>query len=166
MFDVAQTEGDELPEEPQPVEIHDDKATAAWAMNTLAGIIHDHGISVVREDTRPALGYWNRRRKVIALDTSLRGSQALKTLVHEMAHAMCDHRGSISKADAETVAESIAFVVLDWLGIDTSSYSVPYIGAWAEDVATLKANVQTIRTVSQSIIGLIEHAATPVQVAA
>lgn len=166
VFDVSQTEGDDLPTGPLPVELDGDHHRGAWALNVLSHIIRDHDITIVRENTRPALGYWNRSSRVIALDTSLRGPQALKTLTHELAHALCDHRGSIAKSDAETVAESVAFVVLDWLGIDTSAYSVPYIAHWGEDVDTLKANLQTIRSVSQSIISLIEHAATPRQLAA
>ena len=32
---------------------------------------------------------------------------------------LADHHGNVSKADAETVAECVAFVVMDWLDVDT-----------------------------------------------
>ncbi len=110
----------------------------------------------MREPTRPALGYWNPRTRTIAVDTELSGWQAVKTLAHEWAHAVAEHRAGISASDAETVAEASAFVVLAWLGIDTSPYSVPYIGHWARDLDTFKRNLQAISATSRAMIGRLD----------
>mgnify|MGYP004489235357 CR=1 FL=1 len=64
--------------------------------------------------------------------------QPLKTLIHETAHALPHNR---SVPDSEPVekgrhikaveAESIAYVVCQHFGIDTSDYSVPYVTGWS-----------------------------------
>ena len=61
-------------------------------------------------------------------------SQTVKTMIHEVAHAML-HNSDFMKKNGEekdrltkeTEAESIAFTVCSALGIDTSDYSFPYI---------------------------------------
>ncbi len=55
-------------------------------------------------------------------------------------------------ADAETVAESVAFVFLDHYGIDTSGYSAPDIVGWARDPAVVGRNLDTVRTPSHVLL--------------
>ena len=71
--------------------------------------------------------------KVMVCD-SLEPAHQLKTLVHELAHAMLDH-GNSDKAKhvLELEAESAAFIVCDSLGLDTSDYSFAYLAGWAQD---------------------------------
>lgn len=64
------------------------------------------------EDTGSANGYYRPADRLIALSDRLSGDQRTKTLVHEAAHYLADHRGQVTRADAETVAESSALVVL------------------------------------------------------
>lgn len=59
-------------------------------------------------------------------------AQAVKTLVHELAHGILHGDGSARNRDvAEVEVESVAFVVCDALGLDTSGYSFPYVARWA-----------------------------------
>ena len=46
--------------------------------------------------------------------------QATKTLAHEAAHHVAEHRCSLPGEDAETVAEGAASVALHHVGLDTS----------------------------------------------
>lgn len=82
--------------------------------------------------------------------------QAAKTLVHETAHAVADHHGCHARNDAETVAEGAAYVVLAHFGIDTSTYSFPYIAAWAADRAVLTRNLAGVQQTAHTIITGIE----------
>jgi hypothetical protein len=81
--------------------------------------------------------------------------QKTKTLVHEAAHYVADHRGHVDRRDAETVAEGAAFVVMAHHGLDTAGYSFPYLATWAQDVAVLKRNLAAIQQTAATLIGAI-----------
>lgn len=68
--------------------------------------------------------------------------------MHEAAHYLADHRGQLTREDAETVAESRASAVVGHHGIDTGSYSVPYVEQWAEDKAVLRRNRAEVQGVA------------------
>ena len=84
------------------------------------------------------------------------GDQRTKTLAHEVAHYVADHRGWTSREDAETVAESVAFVVLNHYGIDASGYSFAYVAGWAQDRAVVKRNLEAIQRTAHALIAGIE----------
>ncbi len=61
-------------------------------------------------------------------------AQAVKTLAHELAHIECghsadgyDYQGCRGQAEAE--AESVAYIVTAWAGLDSGAYTVPYVAA-------------------------------------
>ncbi|MDQ3540577.1 MAG: hypothetical protein M3440_07805 [Chloroflexota bacterium] len=64
----------------------------------------------------------------------------------------------MARGDAETVAESSAFVVLAHYGIDAVSYSFPYVARWAEDKAVLRRNLAEVQGVAAGLIAGIEEA--------
>lgn len=120
-------------------------------------LLDAQGVQVVRE-TLPERrrGYWEPGAKKVGLNTALAGVGELKTLVHEAAHCLADHRpGAIAVADGETVAESAAFVVLQHYGVDTGDYSFPYVAGWAKERAVLDRNLGMIRIVSHTLIAAI-----------
>jgi hypothetical protein len=58
----------------------------------------------------------------------------------------------------ETEAETIAFVVADFLGIDTSPYSIGYITSWSKgDEEILSSSVETISKISNKMIDELER---------
>jgi hypothetical protein len=89
----------------------------------------------------------------------LSGDQACKTLAHEVAHFTAEHNGFLPRADAETIAEASAYVVLSHYGIDTSSYSFPYIVAWGRDRAVLTRNLAGIQKTADAMIRGVEELA-------
>lgn len=65
-------------------------------------------------------------------------AQTLKTAFHETAHKLL-HDPDLAIAtvksprnEKEVQAESVAFVVSERLGLDTSEYSFPYIASWSD----------------------------------
>jgi predicted Zn-dependent protease len=62
-------------------------------------------------------------------------------LVHELGHIRCDHeRRSISRAQRETEAESVAFIVCSVLGQELGDVASTYIGGWTDgDAETIAA---------------------------
>lgn len=154
VFDISQTEGAPLPAEPRPVDLTPNEAERSLELSVhLHRFVDEAGVRVVRDMDGAHRGYWNPLRREIGIRADLTGVQALKTLAHETAHMLANHRREgIAEEDAETVAESVAFVLLDHYGIDTSSYSVPYIANWARDPAVVQRNLDTVRMLSHVLL--------------
>lgn len=152
VFDVSQTDGDPLPEPPQAREIREATDAGSTLYRALETYVTSQGISVVREDLERGNGYYAPLRRQIAVDRRLSGDQATKTMAHETAHFAADHRGGIAREDAETVAESVAYVVLAHYGIDSGEYSFAYVARWAEDFNVLKRNLDAIQHAAQTVI--------------
>lgn len=70
---------------------------------------------------------------------------------------MADHRGGIAREDAETVAESVAYVVLAHYGIDAGDYSFAYVARWAEDRQVLKRNLDAIQQTAWTVISKVSE---------
>jgi hypothetical protein len=156
VFDVAQTEGEPLPEAPAAQLIRGASDAGVALYRALEDALRTREIVVVRENTKPANGYYLPARGLIAVDHSLDGDQAAKTLAHETAHALAGHRGGLAREDAETVAESSAYVVLAHYGLDAGGYSFPYVARWAQDRRVLARNLSAIQATSHVIISAIE----------
>ena len=58
-------------------------------------------------------------------------------------------------------AESIAYIVCNHFGLDTSDYSFPYIAGWSSgrDMKELKASLDIIRVTSGQIIDDLQEKA-------
>ena len=94
--------------------------------------------------------------------------QNLKTSIHEVAHALLhDKDGSfvegigdiaMNSKTKEVQAESIAYAVCQYFGIDTSDYSFGYIAGWSsgKDKKELKESMETIRKTTNYLIYKIE----------
>lgn len=98
---------------------------------------------------------------VIAVQQDLSPMQTLKTLIHEVAHATlhCED-GEQAEADRgtkEVQAESVAYTVCNYFGVDTSDYSFGYVAAWSKgkELEELKASLEVIRTTAGAIIDSI-----------
>lgn len=75
-------------------------------------------------------GYFSPDDLKIVIDSRLKGKQMeIKTILHEQAHALC-HSIKAEQPDRNTMevqAESIAYIVSQYCGIDTSDYSWGYV---------------------------------------
>jgi antirestriction protein ArdC len=160
VFDVAQTDGEPLPEPPRPGELSSSSEHGAALTAGVMQFLQEQGVPVVREDTRPAHGYYDPINRTIGLDERLEGNQAAKTLVHEAAHFVASHTLGMDTRDAETVAESAAFVVLNHAGIDSSEYSFAYVAHWAQDRTVLKRNLDAIQKTAHHLIDALEQSGT------
>ena len=156
IFDVSQTEGKPLPEFEVPVLTGE--ANEGLFTDLLAHM-KQRGITVGFE-SKPSLdpgikgfyshaGIWVRPEEPRA--------QQLKTLLHEIAHYYSEGVFRIPRQDAETIAESAAFVVGTHFGFDTGVRSFPYVALWAKDKKVLENNLGAIRRVSTTIIEALEE---------
>jgi len=156
LFDISQTDGDPLPEPPHPEMVDGASDTGMRLYADLLDYLELHGVTTGREDTEPANGYYQPFNRHVGIGHHINGDQATKTLTHEVAHMVSGHLSGGERRDAETIAESAAFVVLTHYGIDSSDYTFPYVATWAQDRAVLKRNLAAIQQVSHRIIAGIE----------
>lgn len=161
VFDVSQTEGKELP---------------SYGVDELTGDVpyFDSMFSAVEKlapvpiEYRPAAaakGSYNCLERKIYVNEGMSQVQTLKTLIHETAHALL-HDSSvlddeIPKKDRHTKeveAESIAYVVCQHFGIDTSDYSFPYVTGWSrgKELPELKASLECISRTAAGMIDSVE----------
>ena len=82
-------------------------------------------------------GHFAPASKQVSINRAHSPNHQVKTLTHELAHALLHltetDGPALSYAEEELVVESIAFSVVGGLGLDTSGYSIPYLTSWSED---------------------------------
>ena len=126
VFDVSQTDGEELPTVGNRLTGEDREGVFA----RLVGVAHSIGFTV--ENARlpgTTNGDCSHLIRTIRVETDNPPTQRVKTLAHEIArHAACD----VPRCGlAELQTESVAWVVCQSLGIDASDYSFGYVATWA-----------------------------------
>lgn len=102
-----------------------------------------------------AKGSFNIDTKVITVRSDLQYQQKLKSLLHELSHAIDFSMNpdlTIPRNKRELIAESCAFVVCLRLGIDTSSYSFSYLKSWMTDPKELGEVADAVQKISSKII--------------
>ena len=163
VFDVSQTEGEpiaelEVPDLTGSVQFYD---TFMQALQSISPV----PIRMMNVEG-DAKGYYHQTEKYIAIKEDMSNVQTMKTGVHEVSHALLHDREVMDaegvlkdQTTKEVEAESIAYIVCNHFGLDTSEYSFTYIASWCEsrDMKALKASMDTIRKTSAEIIGNIEE---------
>ena len=165
VFDVSQTDGKPLPELGEEELL----ATVEGYEDFKQAVINVAPVPVGFEDIPgDSKGYFSIGEKRIAVQEGMSESQTLKTMVHEVAHSMLHdkdvNRGDVLEPPAkdrntkEVEAESIAYIVCQHFGIDTSDYSFGYIAGWSSDknMKELKSSLDTIRKTASELITGIE----------
>jgi len=155
VFDLGQTEGDLLPEFEVPVltgEVNEE------LFDGLLDLMKSRGVRVSfepRPHQDPGIKGQYSHGEIWVRPEEPRAQQ-LKTLVHEIAHYYSEGVFRIPRQDAETIAESAAYVVGAHYGFDTGVRSFPYVALWAQDKKVLDQNLNSIREVATRILGDLE----------
>jgi len=159
VFDIAQTDGEELPSICNRLE--GDDPTGLYAQ--LVTVAQSIGFTVEDyEFDGSANGDCCHDDHRIRVETTNTAAQRVKTLAHELAHALL-HESYDNRALAELEAESTAYVVCQALGIDSGDYSFGYVATWAGDgeqaIAGIKASCERIQKSAAAILQALEPAA-------
>jgi uncharacterized membrane protein (UPF0127 family) len=156
VFDVSQTEGKPLPEFGVPSLTGEANEEL---FNQIMQLTRTQGLEVSFE-SRPQQDHDIKGiyyGKTIWVRPEESRAQQLKTLIHEVAHYYSEGVFQILRRDAETIAESVAFVIGARFGFDTGTRSFPYVALWSKDKKVLEQNLAAIRKVSAKIIDALEQ---------
>lgn len=112
-----------------------------------------------------AKGFYHLEDKKIVVQDGMSEVQTIKTLLHEMAHEKLHDKDNvpeakdISRNGKEVEAESVAYIVCQHYGINTSDYSFSYVAGWSEGKETpeLKASLDKIRQTASEFIYQIDQ---------
>lgn len=128
--------------------------------------IYMDGFKVEYQDLKDNVkGYCDHENKKIVLKKNLGNLMQMKVLIHEYAHALAHKHLEDNKKDYlehrnkyETEAESIAYVVSKYLGMDTSGYSLNYLYSWSKnkDFEEIDDSLETIVNYSKKVINNFE----------
>lgn len=162
VFDVSQTDGKPIPDPVQELmgEIDEEKLNTVFkAIKKVTGISPEY-----RDISGGAKGFYSPASNSIIIKNGMSGEQVLKTVIHETAHCLLhDPDKNIvtvksPRNEKEVQAESIAFIICEKLGVDTSEYSFPYIASWSDgkQLDQLNKFLDEIQEASKQIYAAID----------
>jgi len=156
VWDVSQTSGDQLPEQPRPRLVEGQAPAGLW--DALAGVAVTHGFAVQRADCGTANGITDFAARTVRVRPEVDDAQAVKTLAHELGHLMLHGPGRGAPSDrgfcrgsAEVEAESVAYLVTGTHGMTTDGYTFPCIAGWAAAVEGTTPE-QVVRATGQRVL--------------
>lgn len=153
VFDLSQTDGQELPEICTRLD-GDDEGNIFAKLRTVAATL---GFNVENTDELPedVNGDCNFPLHRIRVRSSNSPMQRVKTLAHELGHAIL-HEHNNDRPLGELEAESVAFVVCAASGIQSDDYSFGYVANWAggsdEALKSIKASGSRIQQAADQIL--------------
>ena len=166
VFDVSQTDGKPLPERVQsPVaELTGNVEHYEAFMEAL------RRVSPVPIEMKPLSndldGFFSPSKQSITLRDGMSEVQTVCAAVHEIAHSKLHDYAKQPNSQPkdsnteEIEAESIAYTVCAYFGIETSANSFGYVATWSKDkdVKAFRASLDTIRKTSSELIsGVDQH---------
>lgn len=166
VFDVSQTDGDPLPELPRPVLLGGDSEVIRAVLASAEALATSKGFPIRYGDLRGgALGSFSVVKRAIKVRADLPPLQRLKTLIHELAHALMhgERQKEEQRHRLELEAESCAFLVLHDLGLDTSRYTFPYLASWTEQPDELLGAGEKAAKVAGVVLTELKPSPEPVQ---
>ncbi|ORO92511.1 PBECR4 domain-containing protein [Streptococcus mitis] len=167
VFDVSQTEGKDMP---KAAEVKEQLTDLDYAnlYRALMAIAKENDVSVRFEEMENNKhGYYSvPENQIVLRSNEMNKAQIIKTFLHEMAHAELHHadnpqKENLTRSTAELQAESIAYVVSSYYGIDTSEYSFNYLSGWSADketLADLEAQLDIVQQEAKSLMVRMDQA--------
>ena len=171
VFDISQTEGKEFPD----LSVKPLLADVEQYEDFFAALEKASPVPITFEQiTNGANGYFSLTDKRIAIKEGVSELQAVKTAIHEIAHAKLhdvdlnappEEQNRVDRHTREVEAESVAYTVCQHFGLDTSDYSFGYVAGWSsgKEMTELKASLETIQATAKELITEIEGHFTELQ---
>lgn len=161
VFDISQTYGKELP----TLGVNELTGEVDHAKDFIESLKKTTSLPINFGETKgDSKGFYSPTENSITIKEGMSDVQTIKTMIHEIAHSKLHNPEAMKEGDAksrgliEQEAESVAYVVCQHFGIETSDYSFAYIAGWAEGKETneLKQSLETIRDTAGEMINRVE----------
>ena len=156
VFSVSQTDPipgvEQLPLAPPCEPLTGD--SHAHLLVPLRALADELGYVVSFEEIPGATGGWcDPRAKRIVVDASCPANGQVRTLVHELVHALGVTYQTHTRQEAEVIVETTTHLVAASVGLDVSGESVPYIAGWGEtgELSAVTAFASTIDGLARRI---------------
>ena len=171
VWDISQTEGDPIPEPPQPKLLEGGAPEGLW--EALAEHITERGFDLRLVSNAAAIGGTNGITDFMTRSVSVRvdmdDAAVVRTLAHEAGHVAL-HSPVDMQEDAarhrgikEVEAEGVSMMVTGAHGMDSSQYTVPYVSTWASQVPgtdPVQVVQDTAARVRFAAISILNHLGT------
>ena len=127
VYDISHTTGQAIPLQTQDINSND----MGYLYEKLVSFSH---IPVnEKELTGGCKGYYDEKKQEIAIKTGMSLNDKAAVLLHELTHSLYDDFDYSKDRDlSEVFVESVAYIVADHFGLDTSPCSFNYILKWAK----------------------------------
>ena len=149
VFDISQTDGDELPKFAEPQGDCDE-----W-IKRAEQLIRDKSIDLQYKTLRSGLDGFSTMGKIV-IDAGLEAPKRLATLVHELAHELLhpdiESRKENSQVVKETEAEGVAYIVCQSLGLEMLSSATDYIHLHDGDCDVFARSMRRIQGCASAIL--------------
>jgi antirestriction protein ArdC len=151
VFDIAQTDGEPIPDPPCEPLTGDSHVSLLPRLEQFGKSI---GWMIETGDTGHADGYAAPREQRIRISDRLtEPNRRVRTLVHELIHALGVGYAEHGREVAEVLTETAAFVACRSLGLDTGGMSVPYVAGWGEsgDLDAIRTYAELVDSMARQI---------------
>ena len=155
VYDVSQTEGEDLPEFAQVL------GDPGHYIGQLEEAIRGHGIELVYEDIGSGAEGLSCNGKIV-VQPDLPQAERFAVLSHEFAHELLHQKEgrlrATTKSIRETEAEAVAHVVCRAIGVDSTRHSADYIQLSDGDAELLYQSLDAIQKTAAVILqALLRH---------
>lgn len=117
------------------------------------------GFTVSVEPIPGSAGGWcDSQRKQITVDAAAPGNARVRTLIHELAHALGVDYAHYGRRRAEVIVDTVTFIVASSVGLDVGGESIPYIAGWGQggELDAVTEFAQTIDTLAHRIEAVLD----------
>lgn len=158
VFDVSQTNGKEIPKQLYELTENFKSPEAFTSIFNAVKKCTTATVSFGNMELSPgARGYYIPSTHEIVIKKGMSSYQTLKTEIHEVVHSVLHNKQNefIPAAQMEFEAESVAYIVCNHFGVDTSDYSFGYLSSWTAAGSKLEEFEQSLATICNTAKSLI-----------
>lgn len=157
VFDIRQTDGPPLPDPHigDATLLTGQAPTGLW--ERLQHFLEERGFDVRRgADLGGPNGSTDFSQQLVLVRDDVDDAQAVKTLAHEAGHVLLhqDQPSRDCRGIVEVEAESVAYMVTNAHGLNSSQYTFNYVASWALNTVTEQRDLaDVLRSTGQRVIG-------------
>jgi antirestriction protein ArdC len=150
VFDISQTDGDELPSEPDWKTVVGDGEPLVAGLEKVAEAL---GVTLEYRDDLDSEGESHGGRCTVK--SGLPAAQTARTLAHELAHELLHwgkDRSDFTRDEKELEADATAYVVCLRYGLDSTEATANYVACWGSDKEAILAKLGRVQKAAKQIL--------------